>query len=81
MSVSATIRRERPEDCLRHHDSNYFGDSWRFPIGRILSNDARRSADRVSMLALNSPTIQRGIKDILLNHARLWETFRDKPAA
>lgn len=35
----------------------------------------------MSTQALNSPTIQQGMKDILLNHARLWESLRDKPAA
>jgi type I restriction enzyme R subunit len=32
----------------------------------------------MSTQALNSPVIQRGLKDILLNHARLWETLRAK---
>jgi hypothetical protein len=26
--------------------------------------------------ALNSPTVQNGMRDILLNHARLWEFLR-----
>ena len=30
----------------------------------------------MSTQALNSPAVQRGMKDILLNHARLWETLR-----
>ncbi|MFZ1221420.1 MAG: type I restriction endonuclease [Chthoniobacterales bacterium] len=30
----------------------------------------------MSTQALNSPMIQRGLKDILLNNARLWETLR-----
>ena len=30
----------------------------------------------MSTQALNSPTVQYGMKDILLNHARLWETLR-----
>ncbi len=35
----------------------------------------------MSKQALNSPMVQTGIKDILLNHARLWETLRnDLPA-
>ena len=34
----------------------------------------------LSSQALNSPTVQRGIKDILLNNARLWETLRDQVA-
>jgi len=32
----------------------------------------------MSTQALNSPTVQNGMKDILLNHARLWETLRAK---
>ena len=32
----------------------------------------------MSTQALNSPAIQNGLKDILLNHARLWETLREK---
>lgn len=35
----------------------------------------------MSTQALNSPTVQNGMKDILLNHSRLWETLRGKPAA
>lgn len=31
--------------------------------------------------ALNSEKVRRGIKDILLNHSRLWELLRDKGAA
>lgn len=31
--------------------------------------------------ALNSEVIRRGIKDILLSHAKLWETLRGRPAA
>ncbi len=34
----------------------------------------------MSTQALNSDTVQRGIKDILLNNARLWETLRDQVA-
>jgi type I restriction enzyme R subunit len=35
----------------------------------------------MSTKALNSPRIQAGLKDILLNHAALWETLREaKPA-
>ena len=33
----------------------------------------------MSTQALNSPAIQAGLKDILLNHSRLWETLRDQP--
>ena len=32
----------------------------------------------MSTQALNSPTVQSGMKDILLNHAELWETLRTK---
>ena len=32
----------------------------------------------MSTQALNSPTVQGGLKDILLNHAQLWETLRGK---
>ena len=35
----------------------------------------------MSTQALNSATVQQGMKDILLNHARLWETLRDQAAA
>ena len=37
----------------------------------------------MSAQALNSPAVQRGIKDILLNHSRLYETLRAQqtPAA
>ena len=31
----------------------------------------------MSTQALNSPKIQNGMKDILLNHARLWESLRE----
>lgn len=34
----------------------------------------------MSSQALNSETVQAGILDILLNHARLWETLRDRAA-
>ena len=32
----------------------------------------------MSTQALNSETVRSGIKDILLNHARLWETLREQ---
>jgi type I restriction enzyme R subunit len=32
----------------------------------------------MSTQALNSQTVQSGLKDILLNHSRLWETLRDR---
>jgi type I restriction enzyme R subunit len=32
----------------------------------------------MSTTALNSTRVQNGLKDILLNHARLWETLRDR---
>jgi type I restriction enzyme R subunit len=34
----------------------------------------------MSTQALNSETVQRGLKDILLNNAGLYESLRDKPA-
>jgi type I restriction enzyme R subunit len=34
----------------------------------------------MSTLALNSPTVQSGMKEILLNHAQLWETLRTRAA-
>ncbi len=39
--------------------------------------DAHQS---MSATALNSPKVQRGLKDILLNHAGLWESLRHQPA-
>ena len=33
----------------------------------------------MSTQALNSVTVQSGIKDILLNHAKLWESLRSNP--
>lgn len=33
----------------------------------------------LSTQALNSVDVRRGIKDFLLNHARLWESLRDQP--
>jgi len=35
----------------------------------------------MSTQALNSPAVQTGLKDILLNHALLWETLRAQPAS
>ena len=35
----------------------------------------------MSTKALNSPTVQSGMKDILLNHSALWETLRAKATA
>ncbi len=34
----------------------------------------------MSTQALNSPAVQTGIKDILPNHAHLWEALRGKAA-
>lgn len=34
----------------------------------------------MSTQALNSVTVRRGIKDILLNHLALWERLRAKAA-
>ncbi len=42
--------------------------------------DALDAHNPMSTQALNSPTVQSGMKDILLNHAGLWETLRDKAA-
>ena len=33
----------------------------------------------MSTQALNSPHVQRGLKEILLNHSRLWESLRADP--
>jgi len=35
----------------------------------------------MSTQALNSPTVQNGIKDILLNYEGLWEALRDRKAS
>ena len=35
----------------------------------------------MSTKALNSPAVQQGLKDILLNYAHLWETLRAKRAS
>ena len=40
----------------------------------------RRPHNAMSTQALNSHTVQSGMKDILLNHARLWETLRERVA-
>jgi type I restriction enzyme R subunit len=32
----------------------------------------------LSTQALNSPSIRKGIKEILLNHVRLWEALREQ---
>ena len=42
--------------------------------------DALDAHTLMSTQALNSPTVQGGIKDILLNHAGLWESLRGKVA-
>ena len=34
----------------------------------------------MSTQALNSAAVRDGMKDILLNHAALWETLRDRAA-
>ena len=34
----------------------------------------------MSTQALNSTTVQNGMKDILLNHAGLWEMLREQAA-
>jgi type I restriction enzyme R subunit len=35
----------------------------------------------MSTQALNSETVRSGIKDILLNHAQLWEALRSRVSA
>jgi type I restriction enzyme R subunit len=40
--------------------------------------EALDAHEAMSKQALNSETIRLGIKDILLNHAKLWETLRQK---
>ena len=34
----------------------------------------------MSTLALNSQTVRQGLKDILLNHAQLWEALKSSAA-
>ena len=34
--------------------------------------------ETMSTQALNSTTVQAGIKDLLLNHPKLWETLREQ---
>jgi len=43
--------------------------------------DALDAHNAMSSKALNSPVVQLGIKDILLNHSGLWETLRAKIAS
>ncbi len=43
--------------------------------------DALDAHTSMSTQALNSPTVRRGIKDILLSHSKLWEILRGQPAA
>jgi len=38
--------------------------------------DAQEAHTTMSTKALNSAAVLAGIKDILLNHSRLWETLR-----
>lgn len=35
----------------------------------------------MSTIALNSPAVRRGLKEILLNNARLWEALRGQGAS
>jgi len=35
----------------------------------------------MSMQALNSPLVQSGLKDILLNHSSLWKTLHARAAS
>jgi type I restriction enzyme R subunit len=43
--------------------------------------DALDAHTSMSTTALNSPVVRRGLKEILLNNARLWEALRDKAAS
>ena len=43
--------------------------------------DALDAHNAMSSKALNSPVVQLGIKDILLNHSGLWEALRAKLAS
>lgn len=43
--------------------------------------DALDAHTSMSTQALNSESVRRGIKDILLNHSKLWEILRGSPAA
>ena len=43
--------------------------------------DALDAHNSMSTQALNSPAVRKGIKDILLSHAKLWESLRNRPAA
>jgi type I restriction enzyme R subunit len=48
-------------------------------VGAIIS--ALDAHTAMSTQALNSPTIQRGIKEILLDQAKLWEALRERAAS
>jgi hypothetical protein len=53
-------------------------------VYRAFSIDAQRAGNpqrNQQRQALNSPTVRRGIKDILLSHSKLWELLRSQPAA
>jgi len=43
--------------------------------------DALDAHNSMSTIALNSPAVRRGLKEILLNNARLWEALREKAAS
>ena len=43
--------------------------------------EALHAHTSMSTKALNSEVVRRGLKDILLNHAHLWELLRDPRAA
>jgi type I restriction enzyme R subunit len=52
-------------------------------IDRELANaiiEALDAHNAMSTKALNSESVKRGIKDILLNHTALWELLREKAA-
>ncbi|HEY4301083.1 MAG TPA: DEAD/DEAH box helicase family protein [Candidatus Didemnitutus sp.] len=40
--------------------------------------DALDAHNSMSMVALNSPAVRHGLKEILLNNVRLWESLREK---
>lgn len=69
-------RRERSftSDCYRSWSS----------AGSVKRSISRRALDAhllMSSQALNSEVVRAGIKDILLNHAQLWETLRSQSGA
>lgn len=63
--------RERGRRGSGRHTIEHFGNI----MGALDAHNA------MSTQALNSPAIQGGIKDILLNYARLWEGLRAEKRA